>query len=244
EVGSGGQRLEAAGGDERPRRAGLPVVAGSAHHRGAGVGRERNGETLPDDSSSRIAADQLVASLDPTRAAAAEHPCRSHLIIVVVSPLDGGIAVGGECNGGTLENDASLRAGADQLGLLAPHSAAAGEHPHRSDIGVVGRSTLDGGVAVAGERDGVALRSSSSKRLHAGAEKLGLLAPHSAAIGEHPCGASTIVVGRPADHGRAAVAGERDGKALPGGTYRVGSNRLGLLGPRPGAASEYPCRPY
>src|SRR5262249_39192389 len=95
-----------------------------------------------------------------------------------------------------------------------------------------------------GERDGVALRSSSSKRLHAGAEKLGLLAPHSAAIGEHPCGASTIVVGRPADHGRAAVAGERDGKALPGGTYRVGSNQLGLLGPRPGAASEYPCRPY
>src|SRR5262249_30233691 len=58
--------------------------------------------------------------------------------------------------------------------LLAPHGAAAGEHPCRAEITVVIRPAHDGGVAVGGHRDGPALLGGSNR---ASAEQLGSLLP-------------------------------------------------------------------
>ena len=80
---------------------------------------------------------------------------------------------------------ASHRAGADQLvALLGPDTAAAGEHPRRPGLAVVGPPAHDGGVAVGGQRDGQALAGASNS---AGADQLvALLGPDTAAAGEHP----------------------------------------------------------
>ena len=52
----------------------------------------------------------------------------------------------------------SNRAGADQLAaLLRPDTAAAGKDPRRPGVGVVEGPAGDRGVAVGGQRDGVAL---------------------------------------------------------------------------------------
>jgi hypothetical protein len=57
----------------------------------------------------------------------------------------------------------SNRAGADKLAaLLGPDTVAAGEDPRRS-ARVVARPAHDGGVAVGGQRDGVALLSVSNR---------------------------------------------------------------------------------
>src|SRR5262249_60976862 len=70
---------------------------------------------------------------------------------------DGGVAVGGQRDGGALRG-VSKSAGADQLiALLAPHPAAAGKHPHRAGAIVVLRSADNGGVTVGGQRDRNAL---------------------------------------------------------------------------------------
>ena len=70
---------------------------------------------------------------------------------------DGGVAVGGQRDGVALVG-VSNRAGADQLAaLLGPDTAAAGVDPRRPGARVVVRPAHDGGVAVGGQRDGVAL---------------------------------------------------------------------------------------
>src|SRR5262249_4363689 len=82
--------------------------------------------------------------------------------------------------GPALVGAASNRAAAEELGLLAPRSAAAGEYPGRAgapgygtDVDrIVTPPADDGGVAVAGEREGLALLGGSDR---AAAAQLGLL---------------------------------------------------------------------
>jgi hypothetical protein len=122
-------------------------------------------------------------------------------------PHNGGVAVAGKRNGLALLG-LSDRAGADQLvALLGPGAVASDEDPHRSDTIVVGHPAYDGGVAVAGKRNGLALLGLSDR---AGAEQLGaLLGPDAIAAGEDPrCSKTTAE--RLADDGGVAVGRHRD----------------------------------
>ena len=94
--------------------------------------------------------------------------------------------------------------------------------PRRPGVGVVEGPADEGGVAVGGQRDGVALCGYGSNR--AGADELRpLLGPDAAAAGKDPRRPGERVVASPADEGGVAVGGQRDGEALLG----VGSNRAG-----------------
>ena len=87
--------------------------------------------------SNRAGADQLAALLGPDAAAAGKDPRRSGVRVVVRPAHDGGVAVGGQRDGGALRGS-SNRAGADQLrSLLGPDAAAAGEDPRRPSAPVV-----------------------------------------------------------------------------------------------------------
>ena len=58
----------------------------------------------------------------------------------------------------------SCAADANKLGaLLGPHTAAAVEDPCRPNAQIVARPAHEGGVAVGGQRDGVALRGLYSR---------------------------------------------------------------------------------
>src|SRR5262249_19989397 len=132
----------------------------------------------------------------------------------------------GQRDGGALLG-ASSRAGAKELGaLLAPHPAAAGEHPRRAGSRVVVRCAHDRSVAVGGQRDGEALEGISKC---AAADQLGpLLAPRPAAAGKDPGCPHLIAVKRTAyDHG-VAIGGYRHG-ALPGVSTRASADQLGSL---------------
>jgi hypothetical protein len=92
---------------------------------------------------------------------------------VVAPPAnDGGVAVGGQRDGGALLGVSNC-AGADQLAaLLGPDTAAAGVDPHRAGARVVARTAHDGRVAGAGQRYGTALVSGPDC---AGADQLAAL---------------------------------------------------------------------
>src|SRR6266542_4302720 len=151
----------------------------------------------------------------PDTATAGEHPRRpgrakaeGHRSIprVVSRPAhDGGIAIGGQRDGRALAG-ASHSVGADELlALLGPDAAAAGEHPRRPGLAVIGPPAHDGAVAVGRKCDRHALTGLSHST---GADKLlALLRPGTAAAtGEHPRG-----LGPPATHdGGVAVGRERD----------------------------------
>jgi hypothetical protein len=79
--------------------------------------------------------------------------------------------------------------GADELrSLLGPDAVAAGVDPRRPGVQVVIISAHDGGVAVTGQRDGVALPPAASGVLNrAGADQFAsLLAPDTVAEGVDP----------------------------------------------------------
>src|SRR5262249_25256382 len=107
------------------------------------------------------------------------------------------------------------------------------KHPSRPGCTVVAIPAHDCGVA--GQRDGEALPGWSNG---ARAEQLvPLLGPPAAAAGEHPRGADTTAVEKPAHDGGVATARQRDGGALRGGPTRAGSDQLAaLLRPPPAAA--------
>src|SRR5262249_58961449 len=92
--------------------------------------------------------------------------------------------------------------------LLRPATAAAGEHPRRPGLVVVGPAAHEGGVAVGGERDRHALAGAADRA--AADEPVALLRPATAAAGEHP----RPLRPPPADDRRVAVGGERDRHAL------------------------------
>src|SRR5262249_2856903 len=74
----------------------------------------------------------------PRPAAEGEHPRCPGTTVVGRPANDGGVTVGGERDGPAWLSGSS-RAGADQLSLLAPRPAAAGEHPCRASAAVIGR---------------------------------------------------------------------------------------------------------
>jgi hypothetical protein len=126
----------------------------------------------------------------------------------------------------------SNRAGADQLRpLLGPDTAAAGVDPRRpgDSVRVVERPADEGGVAVGGHRDGVALEGVSNR---AGADQLRLLlGPDTAAAGVDLRRPGEAAVATPADDGGVAVGRQRDREALCGGAHPAGADELiALLG--------------
>jgi hypothetical protein len=192
--------------------------------------------------SSRAGAGQLAALLAPDSAAAGVDPRRTRTRVVGNPAHDGGVAVAGQRDGDALAR-VSNRAGADQLAaLLAPDSAAAGVDPRRTGTRVVFRPAYDGGVAVAGQRDGDGLARVSNR---AGADQLAaLLGPDTAAAGVDPSRPGVLVVPGPAYDGGVAVAGQRDGDGLARVSNRAGADQLAaLLGPGTAAAGVDPCRP-
>ena len=135
--------------------------------------------------SNRAGTDQLVALLGPDAVAAGVDPHRPSARVVSSPPHDGGVAVGGQCDGPALAGGPN-RSGADQLvALLGPDTAAAGKDPRCPDAcgaheiahvqtvaEVIQRRAHDGGVAVGGQRDGRALAGVSDR---ADADQLGPL---------------------------------------------------------------------
>src|SRR5262249_36075354 len=104
----------------------------------------------------------------------------------------------------------------------------------------------EGGIAVAGQRDGGALLDEGSNR--AGADQLvTLLGPNAAVAGVDPHRPGVRVVARAAHEGGVAVARQRDGGALYGlcaNRDRAGADQLAaLLGPDTVAAGVDPRRP-
>jgi hypothetical protein len=140
-------------------------------------------------ASSRAGADQLRSLLGPDTVSANVDPSRTDDIVVAIATHNGGVAVAGQRNGVAL-NSGPNRAGADQLvALLRPDAVAAGEDPRRACQRVVERPAHDGGVAVGGQRNGLALldalRAGSNR---AGADQLAaLLSPDTVAAGVDPC---------------------------------------------------------
>ena len=106
---------------------------------------------------------------------------------------------------------------------------------------VVGKPADDRGVAVARQRDRVALLGGSHS---AAADQLrALLAPHPAAAGEDPRRSGAAVVAGPAHDRGVAVGGQRDRIALLGGSHSAAADELrALLAPHPAAAGEDPRR--
>src|SRR5205085_995499 len=103
---------------------------------------------------------------------------------------------------------------ADQLvALLGPDTAAACENPRSPDVPVVLIPADDGCVTVGGQRDGLALSGGSDRSC---ADQLAdtLLSPNTTAAREDPRSPDVPAVVMPADDGRVAVGGQRDGDAL------------------------------
>src|SRR5262249_61540949 len=120
---------------EAPRRLATGGVAACPTEDGSVAGQRDGGAlwAVP----SRAGADQLVFLLGPNPAAAGEYPRRADARAgtaarVVARPAhEGGVAVGGQRDGGALGGVPS-RASADQLvSLLGPDAAAAGEDARR-----------------------------------------------------------------------------------------------------------------
>jgi hypothetical protein len=123
---------------------------------------------------------------------------------------------------------ASNRTAADKLLLLSPDAEAPGEDPRRPGArqlmgGVsanVSGPAHDGGVAVAGQRDGPALAGISNRPFTN--QLIALLGPATVAAGENPRRPDAVVtrtvwvVCESAYDGGVAVAGQRDGDALAG----------------------------
>src|SRR5262249_25074885 len=132
------------------------------------------------------------------------------------------VAVGGERNRPALLGD-SNRAGADQLvALLGPHTIAAGENPYRRVL-IVARPAHPSSVAVARDRTRPALLVVSNRP---GAHQLApLLCPTTIPADEPPRRLAPVVA-RPAHQGGIAVGGERNRRALLGGSNRVGADQL------------------
>src|SRR5262249_41652036 len=148
--------------------------------------------------------------------------------------------------GGEGEYDALCGpAGADQfVSLLGPHAAAAGEYPRRADTTVIAIPAQDGGVAVGGQRDRMALRSFAGRVV---ADQLApLLGPYSAAAAEYPRRASVDVVAPSAHEGGVSVGGERNRDALVGwASSPAHPEQLGsLLGPYAPTAGKHPGRAF
>jgi hypothetical protein len=117
-----------------------------------------------------------------------------------------------------------------------------GEDPRRAGDRVVANPAPNRGVAVGGQRDGVALLGGSSR---AGAEQLvSQLAPNIVAAGEDPRRPGIRVIAIPAHDGSVAVVGQGDRAALIGLTNRATSDQLvAPLGPNIAAARVDPHRP-
>src|SRR5439155_23045711 len=109
------------GANAEGRRSIGRVVARATHDGGIAVGGQRNGGALT-GTSAGTAADKLLALLRPDTAPAGEHPGRSSLVVVGPPSHDGGVAVGGQCDGGALAG-ASRSAATNQLvALLGPNT--------------------------------------------------------------------------------------------------------------------------
>ena len=176
------------------------------------------------NGSNSAGADELLL-LGPGRAAAGIYIRRPCATVLARPAHDGGVA--GQRDGGA-EGGSSNAVGGGQLLLLGPGSAAANEDIRRpcatSPANVLARPAHDGGVPVGGQRDRGAEGGSSSA---VGGGQLLLLGPGSAAAGEDPGRPCLTVVGRPAQDGRVAVGGHRDGPALLGGsTSAAGADQL------------------
>src|SRR5262249_11434589 len=136
------------------------------------------------------------------------------------------------------------RASADELlALLAPVTAAAGEHPRTFGF----PPTDDGSIAVGRERDRHPLAQEQCWFTRSAAHQLvALLRPDAAAAREHPHCSRRPVVARTTDDGGVAVGGHGDGRTLrPQASSIIGSgaDQLGLLPPAITATRNTPRRP-
>ena len=164
--------------------------------RGVAVGRTARRRALPGVPTARV-----PTSFDPCWVQTPPLRVKTHAAPVVVSCLPSRPRWRC-CRRRTARPDslaaaAPDSAGADQLGsLLGPDPAAAGEHPRRAGLPVVVRPAHDRGVAVGGQRDGVALLRRFRQRRCRPASSL--LAPDTAAAGEDPRrSVDVVVVGPP-----------------------------------------------
>jgi hypothetical protein len=174
--------------------------------------------------SNSTGADQLAALLGPDTVAAGVNPRRADSRGIVQPAHHGRIAVAGQRDGPTLLGKPN-RAGADQLtALLGPDAVAAGVDPRRPGGPGVPIPAHDGGVAVAGQRDGQALPALSDRARPDQLEAL--LGPDAVAAGVDPRRPGGPGVNGPAHDGGVAVAGERDGPALLGVSNRVAADQL------------------
>jgi hypothetical protein len=107
----------------------------------------------------------------------------------------------------------TIALGADQfVALLGPGSAAACEDPRRPGGRVVARTADQGGVAIGGQRDGLALLGGSNRAV--ADQLIALLGPDTAAARVDPCRPSEGIVAKPTHDSSVAVGGKRDGAAL------------------------------
>jgi hypothetical protein len=122
---------------------------------------------------------------------------------------EGSVAVAGQRDGEALLGKGPNRAGADQLAaLLGPDPAAAGVDPRRPVVIVVAKPAHDGGVAVGGQRDGLALDGGSHR---AGADQLAsLLGPQSGASMLMPLGDAPVPRDMAANAQKAKAIAQRD----------------------------------
>jgi hypothetical protein len=97
----------------------------------------------------------LFPLLGPDTAAAGEDPSSpetaSHVTGVVRPAHDGGVAVGGQCDGLALVGVSNRVVGDQLAALLGPDPAAAGVDPRCPAKPIVVRPAHDGGVAVSGQ---------------------------------------------------------------------------------------------
>ena len=174
-----------------------------------------------------------------TAAAAPVDPRRPCAAVVVKPADDGRVAVGGQRDGDALLGG-SNRSCADQLvSLLGPDTAAARVDPRSPLPAVVVRPADDGRVAVGGQRDGDALLGGSNRSR---ADQLvSLLGPDTAAARVDPRRpvAASVVAG-PANDGRVAIGGQRDGDALLGGSTRSVPTSFGPCCENWGISPHYP----
>ena len=173
-------------------------------------------------------------------------------MVVTISAHDGGSTVGGQRDGvaqaGT--KGAVNRTGANQLAaLLGPCIAGAGVDPDRPGARDVAdrASTHPPTMAVLPSADS-ATESLVRRPNSVVADQLAaLLGPDTVAARVDPRRPDARVVTIPADDGRVAVGGQRNGEALLGASGTVdcviADQLAALLGPNSAAAGEDPCRP-
>jgi hypothetical protein len=169
-----------------------------------------------------IVSEQLVALLRPvSHVVAHENPGGSYGVVVVRSPDDRGVAVGGQGHGGPLMSLPLSDTLSDQLvALLRPCPVAADEDPRRTYYGGVKLAADHERVTVGGQRDGAALFRRRARVVTLN-ERLLRIGSFGVGAGKHPHRPGLRGVLRPAESEGVAIGGHRNRSALGGRADKV-----------------------